>query len=96
VLLDRLAAAGIPCGEVMGLHEALTSPRAVAAQLVTEQTHPMAKTEHVLAPPYCLDGKRLPVRLAPPVLGEGTEDVLRSVLGLDDAAIGQLKAQGVV
>ncbi|MGG1944197.1 CoA transferase [Trinickia sp. NRRL B-1857] len=96
VLLDRLASAGIPCGEVMGLHEALTSPRAVAAQLVTEQAHPIAKTEHVLAPPYRLDGERLPVRLAPPVLGEATGDVLRSVLGLDDETIDRLKAEGVV
>ncbi|PMS19373.1 CoA transferase [Trinickia dabaoshanensis] len=96
VLLERLAAAGIPCGEVMGLHEALTSPRAVAAQLVTEQPHPFAKTEHVLAPPYRLDGERLPVRRAPPVLGEGTEDVLRSVLGLDGDAIDRLKADGIV
>ena len=35
-LLPALAAAGIPCGEVLGLHEALTSPRARAAGLVAE------------------------------------------------------------
>ncbi|WP_116136522.1 CaiB/BaiF CoA transferase family protein [Trinickia diaoshuihuensis] len=96
LLLERLAAAGIPCGEVMGLHEALTSPRAAAAGLVTEQPHPVAKSEHVFAPPYRLDGERPPVRRAPPVLGEDTEDVLRSVLGLDDEAIDRLKANRIV
>ncbi len=96
VLLERLAAAGIPCGEVMGLHEALTSPRAVAAGLVTEQPHPVAGTEHVFAPPYRIDGERLPVRHAPPVLGEGTEDVLRSLLGLDGAEIERLRKDGVI
>jgi crotonobetainyl-CoA:carnitine CoA-transferase CaiB-like acyl-CoA transferase len=96
LLLERLAAAGIPCGEVMGLHEALTSPRAAAAGLVTEQPHPVAKREHVFAPPYRLDGERPPVRRAPPVLGEDTEDVLRSVLGLDDEAIDRLKASRIV
>ncbi|WP_425452813.1 CaiB/BaiF CoA transferase family protein [Trinickia dinghuensis] len=96
VLLERLAGAGIPCGEVMGLHEALTSPRAVAAGLVTEQPHPAAGTEHVFAPPYCIDGERMPVRHAPPVLGEGTEDVLRSVLGLDAETLGRLREDGVI
>lgn len=96
VLLARLTAAGIPCGEVMGLLEALTSPRAAAAALVTEQPHPVAGTEHVLAPPYRIDGERPPVRHAPPVLGEGTEDVLRSVLGLDAETVTQLRRNGVI
>ena len=34
--------AGIPCGEVLGLHEALTSKRATEAGLVTTQPHPEA------------------------------------------------------
>ena len=96
VLLERLTAAGIPCGEVMGLHEALTSPRAVAAGLVTDQPHPEAGKEHVFAPPYRIDGERVPVRHAPPVLGEGTDDVLRSVLGLDAPTIARLRASGIV
>lgn len=95
-LLARLTAAGIPCGEVKGLHEALTSPRAQAAQLVTEQPHPVAGVEHVLAPPYRIDGARLPVRRAPPVLGEGTDEVLCSILGLDPRTVAQLRRDGVV
>ena len=65
-LLQRLAAVGIPCGEVLGLYEALTSPRAASAGLVTQQPHPVAGHTHVMAPPYRLDGERLPVRCAPP------------------------------
>jgi crotonobetainyl-CoA:carnitine CoA-transferase CaiB-like acyl-CoA transferase len=95
-LLARLTGAGIPCGEVKGLHEALTSPRTQAAQLVTEQPHPVAGAEHVLAPPYRIDGERLPVRRAPPVLGEGTDEVLRSILGLDAQTVAQLRHDGVV
>ena len=75
VLLERLVQAGIPCGEVLGLHEALTSKRATDAGLVTTQPHPEAGSTHVLAPPYRFDGARLPVRSAPPQLGEGTKDV---------------------
>jgi crotonobetainyl-CoA:carnitine CoA-transferase CaiB-like acyl-CoA transferase len=96
VLLQRLTQAGIPCGEVLGLHEALTSKRATDAGLVTTQPHPEAGSTHVLAPPYRFDGARLPVRSAPPQLGEGTKDVLQSLLGLSDERLSRLKADGVV
>jgi crotonobetainyl-CoA:carnitine CoA-transferase CaiB-like acyl-CoA transferase len=96
VLLQRLTQAGIPCGEVLGLHEALTSKRATDAGLVTTQSHPEAGSTHVLAPPYRFDGARLPVRSAPPQLGEGTKDVLQSLLGLSDERLSRLKADGVV
>jgi crotonobetainyl-CoA:carnitine CoA-transferase CaiB-like acyl-CoA transferase len=49
-----------------------------------------------MAPPYRLDGERLPVRRAPPELGEGTRDVLSSLLGLGDERLAELKALGVV
>ena len=96
VLLERLAQAGIPCGEVLGLHEALTSKRATDAGLVTTQPHPEAGSTHVLAPPYRFDGARLPVRSAPPQLGEGTKDVLQSLLGLSDERLSRLKADAVI
>ena len=95
-LLERLAAAGIPCGEVCGLHEALTSQRAVAGGLVTTQLHPVAGTTPVMAPPYRFDGIRLPVRLAPPQLGEGTQEILQSVLGMSDEGLAQLRSDGVI
>jgi crotonobetainyl-CoA:carnitine CoA-transferase CaiB-like acyl-CoA transferase len=96
VLLEQLTQAGIPCGEVLGLHEALTSRRAMDAGLVTTQPHPEAGSTHVLAPPYRFDGARLPVRSAPPQLGEGTKDVLQSMLGMSDDRLSRLKADGVV
>jgi crotonobetainyl-CoA:carnitine CoA-transferase CaiB-like acyl-CoA transferase len=95
-LLEQLSRAGIPCGEVLGLHEALTSPRAARAGLVTTQPHPVAGSVNVLAPPYRFDGERLPVRSAPPQLGEGTREVLQSLLGLSDEKLSQLKTNGVL
>ncbi len=96
LLLSRLAAAGIPCGEVLGLLEALQSRRAADAGLVTKQPHPVAGSVDVLAPPYRFDGERLPVRSAPPVLGEGTHDILKSMLGLTDERLAALRAGGVL
>ena len=95
-LLQRLAAAGIPCGEVLGLFEALTSERAVRGGLVTTQSHPVAGSTHVMAPPYRFDGERLPVRRPPPVLGEATDEVLGSLLGLDAQQLDGLRQRGVI
>ncbi|WP_119157709.1 CaiB/BaiF CoA transferase family protein [Caldimonas tepidiphila] len=95
-LLARLNACGIPCGEVLGLHEALTSPRAVRGGLVTQQPHPEAGSTPVLAPPYRFDGERPPVRRPPPQLGGDTREVLASLAGLSDEQLAQLKDRGVV
>ena len=95
-LLQRMIRAGIPCGEVLGLHEALSSARAIDTGLVTTQPHADAGSVHVLAPPFRFDGARLPVRHIPPRLGEGTRDVLQSVLGLSHERLSQLKAAGIV
>jgi crotonobetainyl-CoA:carnitine CoA-transferase CaiB-like acyl-CoA transferase len=94
--LKRLAAAGIPCGEVLGLYEALTSQRAVQSGLVTQQPHPVAGHTHVLAPPYRMDGQRMPIRHTPPVLGEATDDVLKNLLGLSADQVSALHQQGVI
>jgi crotonobetainyl-CoA:carnitine CoA-transferase CaiB-like acyl-CoA transferase len=98
LLLERLVRAGIPCGEVAGLREALLSKRASDGGLVTEQPHPHTEsgTTPVLAPPWRFDGERMPVRRAPPQLGEGTRDVLQSMLGISDEALAGLKDKGVI
>lgn len=96
VLLERMAAAGIPCGRVAGLHEALTSERTRASGLVQDMPHPVTGTTPVFAPPYRLDGQRLPVRKAPPTLGEGTREVLQRLLSLGDEQLQQLQQRGVL
>ncbi|VBM71133.1 CAIB/BAIF family protein [Burkholderia pseudomallei] len=95
-LLAALADAGIPCGEVLGLREALTSERARSAGLVARQPHPVAGEVDVLAPPYRFDGERLPVRGAPPVLGADTDRVLGEWLGMSGREIAQLRSERVV
>lgn len=96
LLLQRLGAVGIPCGEVLGVLEALNSARAAAGELVTKQPHALAGSMDVMAPPYRLDGERLPIRQAPPQLGEATGEVLQGLLGVDAVRLAALKQQGVV
>lgn len=95
-LLERMAAHGIPCGKVAGLHEALTSDRSRQHGMVRELPHPRGGSMHVLAPPQRLDGRRLPVRRAPPTLGEDTRAVLQDLLQLSEARLQQLRDLGVL
>ncbi|KAA0889306.1 CaiB/BaiF CoA-transferase family protein [Pusillimonas sp. ANT_WB101] len=95
-LLERLSRVGIPAGEVLGLHEALTSKRTVEAGLIQSMPHPKAGSVDVFAPPYRFKGERLPVRMAPPELGEANDDVLAQLLGLTEQRIQELKTSGVI
>ncbi|MDR2333066.1 MAG: CoA transferase [Burkholderiaceae bacterium] len=96
VLLERLTRAGIPCGQVKGLHEALTGERTRRSRLVQDLPHPVAGTTPVFAPPVRMDGQRLPIRHAPPTLGEGTREMLTRLLYMDDAQLQALRDKGVL
>lgn len=95
-LFERLTACGIPCGKVAGLHEALTSERTRQAGMLQEMPHPVAGKTHTFAPPYRLDGQRLPIRNAPPTLGQDTRAVLQRLLNMSDAELAGLRDQGVL
>ena len=60
--------------------------------------HPTAATGSVpqVACPIKLVGEALPTTHAPPTLGQHTEEVLRTVLGYDDATIGELRASKAI
>lgn len=96
VLLQRLAAHGIPCGEVLGVLEAIRSERVAKAELLHTVQHPKAGDMHVFAPPLRVDGQRLPVRHIPPTLGGDSEQVLNELLGMDAQAVQALRDQKVI
>lgn len=95
-LLERMAACGIPSGRVAGLHEALTSERTQQSGVFQQMPHPVVGQTWVFAPPYRLDGQRLPIRNAPPTLGEGTREVLQQLLQLPEEELLALQAKGVL
>jgi crotonobetainyl-CoA:carnitine CoA-transferase CaiB-like acyl-CoA transferase len=74
-LLERLAAAGIPSGQVLGLHQALAGERTRRGGLLGQHPHPRAGSVTVMNPPWRFDGERLPVR-RPPGLGEHSAEIL--------------------
>ena len=93
--LDMFRPLGIPCGPINNLDETLNDPHVLARGMVQTLQHPVAGEIRVLGNPVNLSETPVSYRLAPPVLGQHTHEVLRT-LGYDDESIEQLKESGVI
>ncbi|MBI2264688.1 MAG: CoA transferase [Armatimonadetes bacterium] len=86
----------IPCGPIQRVDQVLNDPQVRARGMVVEAAHPTAGLIELVGSPLKLADTPPEVRLPPPTLGQHTEGVLREVLGLSEAAIGELRARGVI
>ncbi|OZM75747.1 CaiB/BaiF CoA-transferase family protein [Pseudonocardia sp. MH-G8] len=93
--LGVLQAHGVPCGPVNTLGEAMSDPQVAHNQLIRTMEHPAAGSVRTVGLPLRMDGDPLPVRSAPPLLGEHTDEVL-SQYGFGDDEVARLRATGTV
>ena len=92
---SRMRAAGVPCGQVRTVGEAIRSPEALERGLVTRIPHDkLGWIPNVSLP---IRYSRTPVvdPAAAPAVGQHTEAVLRELLGYDDARLVRLAEAGV-
>ena len=93
---EALGGAGLVCGPIQDVPAALSHPQVLARDMVVDLEHPAYGVVKVLGSPWRLSGTPAGPTTAPPVLGEHTEAVLRDLLGLDDARLAELRAEGVI
>jgi crotonobetainyl-CoA:carnitine CoA-transferase CaiB-like acyl-CoA transferase len=93
--IERLTAAGVPCGAVRDIPEVLADPQVRARDMIAAVEHAAAGTVNVLGVPVKLSDTPGSVRTAPPALGQHTASVL-SELGLTSSDIGVLRRDGVI
>ncbi len=93
---DALEAAGEPNGPINDLKQVFEEPQVIARGVKIELEHAAAGKVPLIASPMRFSGTPLEYRLPPPTLGQHTSEVLRGVLGLDDAAIAQLGDEGII
>jgi crotonobetainyl-CoA:carnitine CoA-transferase CaiB-like acyl-CoA transferase len=74
-----LQAAGVPCGPIWSVAQAMASTFVQARGVTQSLGHPSFGSVHLLTPPFEFDGQRLEVRFAPPTLGEHTQEILEEV-----------------
>jgi crotonobetainyl-CoA:carnitine CoA-transferase CaiB-like acyl-CoA transferase len=94
--IDRLGAAGVPCGSVRDLHELFSDPQLLSREMVASVEHATIGDTRVLGVPIKLSESRGSVRTAPPTLGQHTDAVLANDLGLGADAIERLRSQGII
>ncbi len=95
-LVATLRAAGVPCGAVRSVGEALADPQLVAREMIATVDHPALGPLRTLGIPVKLSATPGAVRTPPPRLGEHTHAVLERDLGIDDATRADLEARGVI
>lgn len=95
-LISKLTTAGIPCGRINSVAQALSAPHTVARDMVRTVKHPTAGDVKVLGMPYRFSDTPPSIRRVPPTLGQHTEQVLGSELGLSAEHIADLRAQKII
>jgi crotonobetainyl-CoA:carnitine CoA-transferase CaiB-like acyl-CoA transferase len=95
-LIDQLRQAGVPCGAVRDIGQALADPQLLAREMVEVLPHAAIGPVKVLGIPTKLSDTPGAVRTAPPMLGEHTARVLREDLGVPEDTIRALAASGVI
>ena len=90
-MLDQ---AGIPCGAIHNVAEALAMPQALAREMVIDFAK-QGSPVRALGSPIKLSASPVTYRSPPPKLSEHTNSTLAD-LGYDSEMIAKLKADGIV
>ncbi len=95
-LLEKLARAKLACAPVVSLKEALLSELAAERALLVDVPDRRGGTRPVVRSPARFSGSRNEVRGPAPLPGEHGDEILRELLGYDDARLDALAASGVL
>jgi formyl-CoA transferase len=87
---------GLPAGPINSIDRVLDDPQILARGMRLEVAHATEGNLPILGSPLTIPTAPAEVRLAPPTLGQHTEDILGELLGYDQAAIAALRESGVV
>src|SRR5207302_977358 len=90
--VELLEAAGVPNGPINDVAQVFEEPQVKVRRVRIELEHSAGALLPLVASPMRFSETPLEYRLAPPLLGEHTEEVLRGLLGKSDTEIARLRA----
>jgi CoA:oxalate CoA-transferase len=94
--LGQLEAKRIPCAPVNNFGQALNDPQVRHRNMVVELRHPNGTTTHGPGNPLKFSRSSEESFSSPPLLGQHTDEVLSSLLGLPAERIQSLRAQNTI
>ncbi len=92
---EVLLAHGVPCSRVRTLADVATDPQVAALDLLKPVPHPAIPNLTMVDLPVAIDGRRAAAQVAPPAVGQHTDEVLAD-LGYSAGEIAALRERGVV
>jgi crotonobetainyl-CoA:carnitine CoA-transferase CaiB-like acyl-CoA transferase len=95
-LLAALDAAGIPCGPINSYPEVFADPHVVHRQMTLTVRHVQGGDISLCASPIRYAGQAPRPAMAPPILGQHTDDILMHELGLGSEEIERLRERQVI
>ena len=93
--IERLNAAGVPCGRIQDLPQVMCDPQVLAQEMVLEVPHPGHGTVRMTGFPVKLEATPCRIHRPAPDLGQHTDEVLGEI-GLGPERIRSLRADGVI
>ncbi len=94
--IDLLESRAVPCGPIYRMDEMFQDPHVIARGIRRDTTVGAAAPLPVVANPIKMAGEDTTSSKAPPLLGEDTDGVLASVLGLAPSEIARLRRDGAI
>ena len=94
--ISLLEQAGVPCGPINNLAQVFEDAQVKARGLRLDLPHALGCLAPQVASPIRLSATPVEYRHAPPLLGQHTEQVLQSLLGMSLERIGELRSAGVL
>ncbi len=94
--LAMFSSAGVPAGPINTLDQVFCDPHVVARGMSQTLPHGLAGRVPTVASPIRFADADVATPMAPPTLGQHSDDVLQSRLGLSSVDIARLRADGVI
>ena len=94
--LAALEVAKVPCGAINNLAEVFADPHIDSRNMITHWQHPHQSDLRLVSSPIKLSATPVRTDMPPPMLGQHTDEVLRSVLNYPDAKLSELKSNKVI
>jgi len=91
-----LLAHGIPVGAINTIDQVVEHPQVKARGMIVESDHPVAGRVKVVGVPVRLSETPGSVREPAPLLGQHTDEILQTYLGMHEADIAALRQAGVI
>ena len=93
--MNTLNPLNVPCGPVLSMKELAVEPSLRQTETVVEVDHPERGPYLTVGNPIKLSDSPTQVERSP-LLGEHTEEILKTVVGLDDDDIEAARQQGAI